>query len=174
VPTSITLPESIIKKLEKKGLDPESFIINVILKELKLDPREEISIRLEIAEKSFEKAKIYLKRGDVVQASEKLYKTVEECLKILAQIYKLPYYEEAISEGRWWTQLLGKTARRLSKELNEPMLVDVWSRAYDIHVWGFHESKYTIEDITDEDLKNIEWLIKYTKETVRKRLSSKS
>jgi hypothetical protein len=35
----------------------------------------------------------------------------------------------------------------------------VWARAYDIHVWGFHEAKYTVEDI-----KHLDWLLNYVKQ----------
>jgi len=35
-------------------------------------------------------------------------------------------------------------------------------------VWGFHEAKYTTEDIA-EDVKYVEWLLKYTKKAVEER-----
>jgi hypothetical protein len=90
------------------------------------------------AEKYFAEAKEYVGKGDSVQASEKMYKVVEECIKALAQHYNMLEHEVAVKEGRWWTQLLGKAARGLSRTLNEPRITDVWARAYDIHVWGFH------------------------------------
>ena len=128
----------------------------------------EAEIYLKIAEKSLEEAKNYIKEKNPVQASEKLYKAVEECVKILSQLYKLPEYEEAMREGRWWTQLLGKSARKLSKILKEPKIEQTWAIAYDIHVWGFHEAKYSIDDIKD-DVKYVEWIVKYTKEVLKNR-----
>lgn len=128
----------------------------------------EAEIYLKTAEKSLEEAKNYIKEKNPVQASEKLYKAVEECVKILSQLYKLPEYEEAMREGRWWTQLLGKSARKLSKILKEPKIEQTWAIAYDIHVWGFHEAKYSIDDIKD-DVKYVEWIVKYTKEVLKNR-----
>ena len=124
-----------------------------------------LEARVELAEKYLAEAKEYLAKGDAVQASEKLYKVVEECIKALAQRYDTPEHREAAREGRWWAQLLGKAARRLARELNEPRITDAWSRAYDVHVWGFHEAKYTVEDVK-EDVGYVEWLLNYVKQRV--------
>jgi len=75
---------------------------------------------------------------------------VEECIKALAELYDTPEHREAAREGRWWAQLLGKAARRLARELNEPRIEYAWAVAYDVHVWGFHEAKYTVEDVLDK------------------------
>jgi hypothetical protein len=130
-----------------------------------VDPRVALEARVELAEKYLAEAKEYLAKGDAVQASEKLYKVVEECIKALAQRYDTPEHREAAREGRWWAQLLGKAARRLARELNEPRITDAWSRAYDVHVWGFHEAKYTVEDVK-EDVGYVEWLLNYVKQRV--------
>jgi hypothetical protein len=130
-----------------------------------VDPRVALEARVELAEKYLAEAKEYLAKGDAVQASEKLYKVVEECIKALAQRYNTPEHREAAREGRWWAQLLGKAARRLARELNEPRITDAWSRAYDVHVWGFHEAKYTVEDVK-EDVGYVEWLLNYVKQRV--------
>jgi len=148
-----------------------SLVIETILRELRLDSNEEAEIRLELAEKNLEEARDYIKKNDLIQASEKLYKAVEECVKILAQLHKLPQYEKARTEGRWWTHLLGKSARKLSKILKEPRVEQTWAIAYEIHIWGFHEAKYSIEDIED-DIKHVEWIVEYTKKTIQ-RLSEK-
>jgi hypothetical protein len=42
----------------------------------------------------------YVEKGDPVQASEKIYKAVEECIKALAEKQRLPEFEEARREGR--------------------------------------------------------------------------
>ena len=146
----IELPESIIRKVEEKGYNIIDLILDTLVKKVNIDPNDIVEVRLKIAERTLKEAEEYIERGDPVQASEKIYKTVEECIKALAIKYKLPEYEEASKEGRWWTQLLGKAARKLSRKLNEPKITDIWSRAYEIHVWGFHEAKYNIEDIKDD------------------------
>jgi len=130
-----------------------------------IDPKVALEARVELAGKYLAEAKEYLAKGDAVQASEKLYKAVEECIKALAQRYDTPEHREAAREGRWWAQLLGKAARRLARELNEPRITDAWSRAFDIRVWGFHEAKYTVEDVK-EDVGYVEWLLNYVKQRV--------
>ncbi len=163
---TLTIPSRLVKRARELGIDVVSVILDALVKELRLDPKDEAEVYLELAERYLEEAKEYIVKGDPVQASEKMYKAVEESLKALALIYRTPEYEKALREGRWWTQLLGKTARRLSKILGEPRIIDTWSRAYDVHVWGFHEAKYSVDDIR-EDLECIEWLLEYTKRRIR-------
>ncbi len=164
--TTIELPKKLVEKLKERGLDPTTHIVDTLVRELELDPVEEAETRIELAEKYLEEARKYIERGDAVQASEKMYKVVEECIKALAHMHKLPEYEKAVKEGRWWTQLLGKAARKLAKLLNEPRIESTWSIAYDIHVWGFHEAKYTVEDIA-QDIQHIEWLLNHTKKQIK-------
>lgn len=163
IDASVYVPERLIKEIERRGFNLMDLIISTLGKNI--DFKIVVEARIELAEKYFAEAKECVAKGDPVQASEKMYKVVEECIKALAQHYSMPEHEVAVKEGRWWTQLLGKAARGLSRTLNEPRITDVWARAYDIHVWGFHESKYTIEDIK-EDIKHIDWLLNYVKQKV--------
>lgn len=69
-------------------------------------------------------AKEFLERGDVVQSSEKLYKIVEDGIKLLAKKYKMKS-----KRRRWLTLLLRKAAFRLSFKLNLDLRVSstcVW------------------------------------------------
>jgi len=86
---------------------------------LKLNPQEEIITRIELAKKFLDEAKKYISQNDSVQASEKLYKVAEECIKALAIKFKVSEAEEAKKEGRWWTRLLARVAGRLAMLLNE-------------------------------------------------------
>ena len=162
----VCLPRRLFEEVRRRGIDVESRIVDVLLRELGLDPDVVADVRVELAEKYLNEAKMYLEKGDPVQASEKMYKAAEECIKALAELFNIPESEKARETGRWWTHLLGKAARRLAKQLNEPKIETTWSIAYDIHVWGFHETKYTIEDI-EQDIKHIEWLLQYTKNTIK-------
>ena len=111
--------------------------------------------------------KEYLRKDDPIQASEKFYKATEECIKLLAEGEKLPEYEEAEREGRWWSRLLSRAARALSSKLGEEKIEDVWARAFDLHVWGFHEKALDVEHIKP-DVSYIEWLVTYTKRTTKR------
>jgi PaREP1/PaREP8 domain containing family protein len=129
------------------------------------DPEAVIEARLEAAERYLNEARDYVNRGDAVQASEKMYKVVEECIKALAQAYNIEEYVKASEEGRWWVSLIGKAARRLAGILNEPRVEFTWSVAYDLHVWGFHEAKYTINDVKG-DLNHVQWLLEFTRSAI--------
>ncbi|HJH27624.1 MAG TPA: hypothetical protein C5S37_12880 [Methanophagales archaeon] len=79
-----------------------------------------------------------LKKGEVVQASETIYKAAEDTVKILAKTHAPDIYGEAESRGRWTASLLDKAVRSLERKLGE----DVgrgWDAAWVLHVEGFHE-----------------------------------
>jgi Archaeal PaREP1/PaREP8 family. len=40
-----------------------------------------------------------------------------------------------------------------------------WSVAYDLHVWGLHEAKYTINDVKG-DLNHVQWLLEFTRSAI--------
>jgi len=82
-----------------------------------LGPAEEVEAWLELAEWFLSEAKSYLQRGDVVQASEKLYNVAEECVKVLAQVLNLPEAAKARELGGWFTWLVDKAVRRASRAL---------------------------------------------------------
>ena len=109
-----------------------------------------------------EESKEYLIKGDAIQASEKLYKAVEECLKVLAERHKLPEYEKAEKEGRWRSYLLVQAAGRLARGLKRKEIEEAWARAFNIHVWGFHEGKLEVEDIK-QNIPYVEWLVDFVK-----------
>lgn len=135
--------EELIRKAEEKGIDVEDLIILALSKE---DPQEGIKLRMDLAERYMAEALEYLKKGDVIQASEKAYKVAEEVVKALAEKYNLIEYQQALKD-RWYTYLLGKASNSLANKLGNWVL-DGWSSAYFLHVFGFHEAKLTTVDIT--------------------------
>jgi hypothetical protein len=109
------------------------------------------------------RVKEYIAKGDATQASEKLYKAVKECIKVLALRYKLPENEKAQKDGRWVGYISRRAARRLAQDLGRKEIKDAWARAFDIHVWGFHEGKYEVEDI-EQSIPYAEWLVDFVKQ----------
>ena len=101
------------RRSRKEDLDIIDLLISALGKVI--DPKLAIKARIELAEKYLREAKNFIESGDAVQASEKIYKVVEECIKALAQHHNLPEYQTASKEGRWWIQLLGKASRKLSR-----------------------------------------------------------
>ena len=164
---TVTIPEKLAKAIRSRGLDVEAFVLEAIERSLELDPREELEARLAIAEYMLERAREELERGDPVQASEKLYKAVEECIKTLACLEGLEECGEARREGQWWTKLLSRAARKLARKLNEPIILEAWKSAYDLHIHGFHEHALGIEEVK-EDLPVVEKLVRYTKRRLEK------
>ena len=87
-----------------------------------------------------------LKKGEVVQACEKIYKAAEDAVKILAKTHAPDIYREAESRGRWTVSLLGKAVRSLERKLDE----DVgrgWDAAWVLHVEGFQEERLDAEAV---------------------------
>ncbi len=105
------------------------------------DPR-----RIELIERLLYEAEDYLRRGDPVQSSEKLYKAAEECVKTLAERFDLKEVKEAESKGRWTVTLLEKAVRKLTDALGIDVEVG-WAEANYLHVWGFHEARLDVEDV---------------------------
>ena len=56
-----------------------------------------------------------------------------------------------------------KYHKNIAEKFNEPKIEYVWTVAYDIHVWGFHEAKYRVEDV-ETALPLTEWLLNFTKQ----------
>jgi hypothetical protein len=161
---SISLPKKVVEKLETSGLS----VIDAISLALgdELDPSAIAEARLDLAEKYLEEAKKCMANGDAVQASEKLYKVVEECVKALAEVLRVGEAVEAKSKGRWFTWLLGSASRSVAEKLGEPKVVEAWAIAYDVHVWGFHEARYSTDKIA-WGLKYVERLLEITRKVVR-------
>ncbi|BFI75696.1 PaREP1 family protein [Sulfurisphaera ohwakuensis] len=136
--------EELIKKAEEKGIDVEDLIISALSKD---DPKEGIKLRLMLAERFMNEVDEYLKKGDPIQASEKAYKVAEEVVKALSEKFNLPEHQQAVKEGRWYAYLLGKASNSLAIKLGS-WVSDGWSNAYFLHVWGFHEAKLTVDDLT--------------------------
>jgi hypothetical protein len=161
---NIYLPKRLADALEAGGLD----IIDVIIYALgdKLDPHETAEARIELAERYLAEAKEYISKCDAVQASEKLYKVTEECIKALAEILKLPEASEARRNGRWFTWLLGSAPVSIAEKLGKPEVAEAWALAYDAHVWGFHEMKYSIDKVAWR-FKYVETLLEIAKNVIK-------
>jgi len=118
--------------------------------------------RLELAERRFGESQKFMDEGDVGQSSEKLYKVAEECIKLLAEKHGLNESMKAKEKGRWFADLLWDAARKLSDKVGEERIWEAWKEAANIHVWGFHENKWRIEDVR-RVAPSIEWLLNYIK-----------
>ena len=101
-----------------------------------------------------DEGKGYLKKGDAVQASEKLYKAAEEAIKILALTYAPEVHKEAMEKERWTSDLLFDAAGRMGREVRH-----CWDSAWTLHVQGFHEMKMNISSV-EERIEDITELVR--------------
>jgi hypothetical protein len=100
----------------------------------------------------------FLQRGkeliddDPIQASEKLYKTAENCIKILSQKYAREELDKAKEAGQWWTKLLNRASSKIGKNLSDKIpdgdrIPNYWDAARLIHIDGFHEGRLSPEEL---------------------------
>ncbi len=164
---TVQIPKRLAEVARERGLDLEALVIDTIIEKLSMDPEDEVIAHVEVAKHFLEEAKRYIEKGDPVQASEKLYKVAEECVKALAIKFRRPEVEEARREGRWWTKLSARVSTKLSLTLNEPTILHGWSTAYNLHVWGFHEMALDLDSVK-ASLPTIEQLLTKTIELVQK------
>ena len=78
---TVYIPGRLLQRLREEGLDVVDLLISALSRASKLDSRDAAEARLELAEKFLSEARKYVDEGDAVQASEKLYKAVKECIK---------------------------------------------------------------------------------------------
>ncbi|WP_342764590.1 PaREP1 family protein [Acidianus ambivalens] len=84
-----------MKKAGEEGINVEDIIINAIRNKSE-DPSISIKLRVKIAERYINEAKKYLENGDIIQASDKAYKSAEKALG-----EKLNTNQLATKEGKW-------------------------------------------------------------------------
>jgi hypothetical protein len=128
--------------------------------------------RLELALKFLEEGRAFADK-DPVQASEKLYKAVEEAVKALAAALDLEQAKAAAREGGWWTKLLNRAAEAAAEKLSLEELALWWKAAYYLHVEGFHEARLDSEDVK-RNAKYVEALVKTAAEVLKGRSGKRS
>lgn len=102
---------------------------------------EDISQELTKIKRFLQEAKKYLDENDIVQSSEKLYKVVEDGIKLLARERGIKEYKIVMKSKRWLIDLLESASYTLSSLLRNRIIKDAWLAAYNLHVFGFHEER---------------------------------
>jgi hypothetical protein len=80
------------------GLDLVDIIVNALSGNV--DPSLTSETRVVLAERHLKETREYIAKGDAIQASKKIYKVVEECIKALAEALNTPEAQEARRNGR--------------------------------------------------------------------------
>jgi len=160
VEVRIRLPRVVERYLSKLGVDPEHYLLDVLISKLPLDPEEELEVHIELARRFLNEG-LRLVERDPVQASEKLYKAAEEAVKALIIRHKLTDIVERVRErGRWRYEDFFEGISRLRKIYGD----DVrrwWGTAWELHVWGFHEAKASRQYLEEriEDVRKLVGLV---------------
>jgi len=161
----IRLPKALAKHLE--GLDVESIVTEHLLQRLSLNPDGEAEVHAENSKRLLEEG-VSLIDKEPVQASEKLYKAAEECVKALALHLNLSdIVKKAKERGRWTATELEKSVLKISEELGE-WFRQAWDTAWALHVWGFHEAKFNSEDVKTR-LSSIEKMVEEARKILEKK-----
>jgi len=107
---SISIPRKLFDEIVKKGIDIESYIIDLLTKMFNLDPIVSVESHLELSMKYLDEGRSLIDK-DPIQASEKLYKAAEEVVKALTIYFNLSDIIEKVDEKKCgllqnWTRLL--------------------------------------------------------------------
>ena len=127
----------------------------------KIRDRESLS-DMELRIPTFIETEHFLQRGkelidgEPIQASEKLYKTAENCIKILSQKYAQKELDKAKEAGQWWTKLLNRASSKIGKNLSNKIpdgdrIPNYWDAARLIHIDGFHEGRLSPEELRKDN-----------------------
>ena len=145
---SVSIPRALAERLAERGLDVESYVVDLLVRALNLDPETAAVAHLELAVKYLEEGKALIDR-DPVQASEKLYKAAEEAVKALAVSFQLGDILKRVEErGGWTVTDLDRSARAIAKKLGE-WFRRCWDSAWVLHVWGFHEARLDADAVRE-------------------------
>jgi len=98
-----------------------------------------LKLQIENILKFLEEADELLKKGDTVQAAEKLYKAAEEAIKFLSYRENINVLSKVKKEDRWKSEFLFDASLQLSNSY--PEIKDIWKSAWILHVEGFHETR---------------------------------
>ena len=108
-----------MEELEKRGIDVESTLVDLLAKTLDLDAEVAVEAHLELALKYLEEGKNLVER-DPVQASRKLYRAAEETVKALTVHFNLSDILVKVEKrSRWTVTELEKAVEAISERLGE-------------------------------------------------------
>ncbi len=152
----IRVPKALYERLRERCADVESRVVEALLRELRLDPDEEVEVHVELARRLLDEGRRAVGESPV-QAAEKLYKAAEEAIKALALKHDIKrVIDRARERGRWRADDLFEAVSELRRIYGDEIR-RMWSTALELHVWGFHEAKVTREYVMEraEDVERL-------------------
>ena len=154
----LLVPSRVKEKLQREARELGVSLEEVILEKLEesvLDPKDRALDYVEVAEYMLNKAEKELKKGDLRQASEKIWGAAALSVKAYA------YWREGkrlVSHRELWDY-----TRRMVSELGD-WIKDAWAHANIMHInfyegWAFHEH-------VEEALRKVKQLVKAVAEKI--------
>jgi hypothetical protein len=131
----IFIPKRLAEELEKRGYVIEDVLLDSLSKVLNLDPEIVAESHLELAERYLKEGKDLIDK-DPIQASEKLYKAAEECVKALTIHLKIEDVLRSVeSRGRRTATDLERAVKEISKRLSKHFLIS-WAVSVFIFIYN--------------------------------------
>ena len=145
----------ISEESRKRGMSPELFLADLIVQ--RLDPKERVSVYLKLHEALLRGAEEEYARGDLVQASEKLWGSVVSLLNAIAEVRGWEHYSHRDYDA---------IVQNLYKETSDKELVLYFGMAERLHANFYNNfmSKETFELHRDYVLKLINKLKEFIKQ----------
>ena len=156
--TTIEIPKEIYEILRqearKRGRTIEDLIIDLILKTA--DPPARIKAYKKLHEKYLEEAQKYLRKGDLVQASEKYWGAVTALLNAIGEKEGLPHYTH---------RDLKEISLYLTKKKKDPEYTRLFSSTETLHANYYHN--FLDEETFNIHKEDAEKLIQKIKELLK-------
>lgn len=153
---SINIPNELytvlIEIARRRGMSVEDVIVEFLIE--RLDPRERVEVYVKLHEKYLRKAEELAARGDITQASEKLWGAIVCLLSAIGERERLPHYSH---------RDLKEISLYLTEKTGDPDYTRLFSSTETLHANFYHNflTRKTFEIHREDALKLIEKLRRY-------------
>ncbi len=132
------LPEFIVRELEKRGLDPVAYVVELITEDV-ADPPERVRLYLESSDYFWQEG-LALEERDLRQAGEKLWNSIIQLIKAFAEIRGLRHDTH---------RLIWAVVKRIATETGDVEVVKLFAAVEQLHVnfYEGHLDKFNFEVI---------------------------
>ncbi|MEM4970304.1 MAG: PaREP1 family protein [Sulfolobales archaeon] len=153
---SINVPNELYTVLveiaRRRGMSVEDIIVEFLIE--RLDPRERFEMYVKLHEKYLKEAEELAARGDITQASEKLWGAIVRLLNAIGERERLPHYSH---------RDLKEISLYLTEKTGDPDYTRLFSSTETLHANFYHNflTRKTFEIHREDALKLIEKLRRY-------------
>ena len=163
VSLELLLPRKIVERLreeaERTGASEEELLVNVLSERFgeKLDPDTEVEMHLRLSEKELMEAEEFLRKGDLVQASEKAWGAAAQIVKAVAAREG----RELRSHGE-----LHREVARIAAETGDEEVRMLWQSAGMLHQ-NFYEN-WLPREMVEGNIKDVKRFVEKLRKILEK------